>query len=138
MHEGAARLTVAIGDGHAARIVDEHGEEVLLRHRRLENQRRPEQTDEQHGERRQAERDEHESIAQAIGGRNAAIGEERHDRSRGHAAPDQQDGARERPRHVALLKHEGRIFEEETENVFHQALILQKAAVEGITSALFS
>jgi hypothetical protein len=47
LHERAARLAVAIGDRHAARVVDEDAEEVLLRHRRLEDQRRPEQADQE-------------------------------------------------------------------------------------------
>ena len=51
LDERAARLAVAIGDRHAARIVDEHAEEILLRDRGLEDQRRPEQAEEQDGER---------------------------------------------------------------------------------------
>ena len=51
----AARLAVAIGDAHAARVVDQHADVVALRHRRRQQQHRPEQADHQHDERGHAQ-----------------------------------------------------------------------------------
>ena len=59
LHELAARLAVAVGDEHAARVVDQDAEEVLLRNGRLENQRRPDQTEQQHRDEREPQPDEH-------------------------------------------------------------------------------
>ena len=53
--EGAARAAVAIGDLQAARIVQQDAEEILLRDGGLENQRRPQQAERDHGERRRDE-----------------------------------------------------------------------------------
>ena len=68
LDEVAARLAVQIGDLHAARVVDQHAEEVLLRDRGVHDQRRPEQAEEDERERGEAQADEDDAIAQpAIG-----------------------------------------------------------------------
>ena len=59
--ERPARLAFQIGDLHDPRIVDQDAQEVLLRHRRLDDQHRPEQAEEHEREdgrphRRQDER----------------------------------------------------------------------------------
>ena len=41
----------------------EHAEEVLLRHRRLDDEDRPEQAEEDEAERREAQRRQHDAIA---------------------------------------------------------------------------
>ena len=46
LDERAARLAVDVGDLHAARVVDEHAEEVLLRDGRLDDEHGPEQAEE--------------------------------------------------------------------------------------------
>ena len=124
LHERAARLTVAVGDRHAARIVDQHPEKVLLRHRRLENERRPEETDEEHGESGNAEADQNDAIAPAVGGRHAAIREKRQDRHRDTGGDEEQDPPRQGPAEIALLEHEGRVFEKEAEESFDHAFSL--------------
>ena len=40
LHEVGARLAVGVGDPHAARVVDQHADEVLLRHGGAEHQQR--------------------------------------------------------------------------------------------------
>ena len=52
--ERAARPAVAVGDLQAAGIVEQHAEEILLRHRGLENQRRPQQAERDDRERARA------------------------------------------------------------------------------------
>ena len=114
-----------IGDRHAARVVDQHAEKVLLRDRRLENQRGPEQTEEQHRERGEAQADQHHAIARPFGRRHAAIGQQREHRDGRGRRDRQQHRARQAPGEVALLEHEGRILEQEPKELFHhQALIL--------------
>ena len=56
LHECGARLPVDIGNLHAARVVQQHADEVLLRHRGLDDQQRPEQADQDDGEDREADR----------------------------------------------------------------------------------
>ena len=51
----AARLAVLIGHPHAARVVDQHADVVPLRHGGRQQQHRPEQTADQHHERRDAQ-----------------------------------------------------------------------------------
>ncbi len=67
LHERGARLAVDISNLHAARVVQQHADEVLLRHRGLDHQQRPEQADQDDGEERDAD-----------------AGERRRDRARGH------------------------------------------------------
>ena len=118
-------LAADVGDRHAARIVDEHAEKILLRHRGLEDQRRPEQAEEQDRERGEAQADEHDTIARAFGRRHAAVGEQREDRDRGRRRDRQQHRARQAPGEIALLEDERRVLEQEAkELVHHQALIL--------------
>ena len=124
LHERAARLTVAVGDRHAARVVDQDAEKVLLRHRRLEDQRRPEETDEEHGESGDAQADQDDAIAQTIGGRHAAIRQQRQQRHRDAGDDEEQDRPRQAPAEIALLEHEGRVFEEEAEQPFDHGLSL--------------
>ena len=49
LDELGARLPVAIGNRHAARVVEQDAEEVLLRHRGLQDQRGPKQAEQQNG-----------------------------------------------------------------------------------------
>ena len=62
--ELAARLAVLVGDLHAARVVEQDADEVLLRHRDLEQQHRPQQREE-HDQRTAPTRvaEEHDAIA---------------------------------------------------------------------------
>ena len=119
VHERAARLAVAIGDRHAAGIVDQHADEILLRHRRFQDQRRPHQAEEQQRQRREAEPHEHDAIPWALNGCQAAIGQQRGAGHRYRDGDAEQDRSRQPPGEVPLLEHQWRVFEQETEKPFH-------------------
>ena len=127
LHERAARLAVAVGDRHAARVVDQDAEKILLRHRGLEDQRRPEQAERAGppappaAARRAPTRSRGRSV-----GRHAAIGQQREDGDAAATADDdQQDRPGQTPGEIALLKQQRRILEQKAEEVFqHLALIL--------------
>ena len=132
LDERAPRLAVAVRNRHASRVVQQNAEEILLRHRGFEDQRRPEQAKEQHGERREPQADEHDTVARPIGRGHAAISQQREDRGRRSRRDDQQHRAGQAPAEVALLEHEGRVFEQEAkELVQHQALILTERPING-------
>ena len=120
LDERAPRLAVAVRDRHAARIVDQHGDEILLRHGRLEDQGRSHQAEQQHRERRQAQADEHQAVARTIERRQTAVGQHRGGRERHRAGDDEEDRPRQPPRDVTLPEHQWRIFEQETEKRFHR------------------
>ena len=65
LHERGARLAVDIRDLHAARIVEQHAEKVLLRHRGPHDQQRPEHADQDDGENGEADRRERDALAPA-------------------------------------------------------------------------
>ena len=65
---GAARLAVQVGDAHAARVVEQHADDVLVRHGGAQHQHRPEQADEQQPDQRGAQRRQHDAVAGASGG----------------------------------------------------------------------
>ncbi len=77
-HETRARAIVVIGDLHAARIVEQHGEEVLLRDRGLDHQHRPEQADGDEPDQGHAQRGQDDAITRAQSRAAAAIGGDRH------------------------------------------------------------
>ena len=138
LHERAARLAVAIGDRHAARVVDEDAEEILLRHRGLEDQRRPEQADQEDADHSQPQRDEHRAIDPLVGRRHAAVGQQREDGDRGRDHDRQQHGPGQTPGEIALLKQQRRILEQKAEEVFqHLALILPGPALLSRTHRSF-
>ena len=70
-------LAVAVGNPHAARVVDQDADEVLLRHGGAQDQHRPEEAEEQHRQRGEAQADEHEPVAQAAFERDRAVGDDR-------------------------------------------------------------
>ena len=63
LDELAARLALVVLDLHAARVVEQHADEVLLRHRNLELHRRTKQREEHRGHQRHAQSQQHEPIA---------------------------------------------------------------------------
>ena len=116
LDERAAWLAVAVGDRHAPRVVDQDAEEVLLRHGRLENQRRPEQAEEQDGERGEPQADQDDAIARTIGRpRCRDTSGARGPRAPCAAATTRSTGAGQPPAEIPLLEHERRVFEEKTE-----------------------
>ena len=52
LHVGAARLAVDVGDAHAARVVEQHADDVLVRHGGAQHQHRPEQAQQQQADER--------------------------------------------------------------------------------------
>ena len=115
--ELAARLALPIRDLHAARVVHQDAEEILLRDRRLEDQRGPEETEQDDGERGEAQGDEDGAVARR-GAADAAVGDER---VRRHDAGDENRGDH-RPRRaeheVALLEDQRPVFEQESKESF--------------------
>ena len=63
--ERAARLAVVIGHLHAARVVEQDADEVLLRHRDLEQQHRPQQAEQHDQEQTDADAEQHDAVAAA-------------------------------------------------------------------------
>ena len=61
--EVGARLLVAVRNRHAARVVNQHAEEVLLRDGGAQDQRRAEQAEQEKKEQQQADGDEHRALA---------------------------------------------------------------------------
>ncbi len=110
--ELAARLTVVIGDAHAARVVQQDAEKVLLRHGRAKNQNRPEETEENQADKAEAQRDEHHPVEPAGVARSASIREHGRERRRRRQSRRDVDRRRQREAQLALLKHVRRILEE--------------------------
>ena len=113
--ELAARLVLAIRDLHASRIVDHDREKILLRNRCLQDERRPEETEDNQRDDRDAERRERGTVA-AARLRHAQVGEDRIRRRR----DDGEDCDEHRPRHadgeIALLKDDRSVLEKELED----------------------
>ena len=62
---GGARLTGLIGNLHAARVVQQHAEEVLLRDGRFDDQQRTEQADQDDSEQGNPNDGQHHAVARA-------------------------------------------------------------------------
>ena len=138
LHERAARLAVEVRDRHAARVVDQDAEEILLRHRRLEHQRGPEQAEEQDRQRRQPQADQHHAVARGDRRPRCPDTSAARGRPAPHRRDDEQDRAGQTPGEIALLKEQGRVFEKEAEEVIqHQALILPGPAPVSRTHRTF-
>ena len=112
LDELAARLPAPVGDLHAARVVQQHRHDVLLRHRRADDERRPEEAEEDERQRRHAQHGQDDAIAQPSLAADAPVGD-----GGGH-----HDGARQHRRHqrtradveaeLALLEDDRPIAEE--------------------------
>ena len=112
LHELGARLPVAIGDRHAARVVDQDAEKILLRDRRLQNQRRAEQAEQQQRHHAEPQRDQHQrGRAWPVAG-DAAVGDQRGERGHGQRREAEGHRARGGKREVALLEDQRRVLEE--------------------------
>ena len=113
----AARLPfVGVVDLHAAGVVDEHGEKVLLRHRRLDDQHRTEEAEREQRDEGYPDREE-----QWRGGATAVAQDGKNDRDAGQA--ERHIGARAgRQAELSLLKDNGPIFEEKSEQRFEQGI----------------
>ena len=99
-------------DRHAARVVDEDAQEVLLRYRRLEDEQRTEQAEEQHRDDAEAQRDQDRAVARLIAlAGETAVGDERTTSHGGGCKQHQHSGSRHREPEIALLEDERRILE---------------------------
>jgi hypothetical protein len=78
----AARLAVDVGDAHAARVVEQDADHVLVRHRGAEHEHRTEQADEQQADERGAQGGEHHTVARREAARRPLVGDGGH----GHGA----------------------------------------------------
>ncbi len=121
LHEPAARLAVAVGDEHAARVVDEDAEEILLRNGRLEDQRRPDQAEQQRRDQREPQPDEHGLVAGRSFARNRSVRQEDAGRDRRGHEQDEQHRPGHAQHEVALLKDQERILEQEPESRVHDS-----------------
>ena len=119
LHEVRSRLVVAIGDGHAARVVDEHAEKVLLRHRGAQDERRPEQTEEQQRKQTEADDHEHGAFARLTVAFDPAVRNEARRRERGDGHQDQDAGPRRREGEVSLPEDERRVLEQSAKQPTH-------------------
>ena len=120
--ERATRLAVPIRDLHTARIVDEHAEEVLLRHRRLDDQHRPEQAEEHEQQRRGANRREDDpmmSVGSSTGrpGRSANVDR---DGSHDQIASATYDAGRGNEPEFTLLENDRPVIEEQPKERIEQ------------------
>ena len=79
-YELASRLSVVVGHAHAARIVQENPEKVLLRDGRPQNQDGSKEAEEHEGDETQPQRDQHCPVDQARVARGAPIGQHRRER----------------------------------------------------------
>ena len=78
LHVGAARLPVHVGDAHAARVVEQHADHVLVRHGGAQHQHRPEQADQQQADQRGAQGREDHAVAPGQPARRPLIGDRGH------------------------------------------------------------
>ena len=77
-HELRARLASPVRNLHAARVVHEHGHDVLLRHRGAHHERGPEETEEHQRQRGHAESRKDDLVAQTpLVHADATIGDDR-------------------------------------------------------------
>ena len=120
LHEFGPGLTFSpIRNGHAARVIHQDAQEVLLRHRRLEDDRRTEQTEEEQGDDAQTQADEQRPIPNAAVGDDAPVGNQGRQRQE---TDDRQPGNRHSSGgegELALLEDEHRILEQELEQPSH-------------------
>ena len=125
LHELQARRLVPVGDAHAARIVDQHAQKVLLRDDRRQHQGRSHQAEGEQRERRQAHDAEHDAFERPAVAPDLGVRPPRH-----HAGHDsQQDrqpaGPGRAEREVPLLEDQRPVLEEQLEQgIKHLDVIL--------------
>jgi hypothetical protein len=118
---GGARLAVDVRNLHAARIVEQDPEEVLLRHRGAHDQQRPEQAHQQDREDRQANRRQRDALPGPADASSIGVDRQarRHrDRRRGQV----RAGGRREPE-LSLTEDDRRELEEKSkQGVEHECL----------------
>ena len=131
-HELVARRLVAIGDLHAARVVDEDAEEVLLRHHRRQHEHRPEQAERQHAQRGDADDGQDGAVRRLAVPAHREIRAQREvGRAGGGAERKQADPGRPE-RELALLEDQRAVLEQELEEwLEHDPSAVPVATVNG-------
>ena len=115
LDERTARLGAPVGNLHASRVVDEDGEEVLLRNGCLDHEDRAEQAEQHEGERRQAQDGQDDPVAHAPARRDRPIREHgRNNRRHGDRRGDVRTGGGCETK-LPLLKNHRPIAEKEME-----------------------
>ena len=112
-------LAIAVGDRHAARVVDDDAQEVLLGHGGAQDERRAEQADDEHGQHAEPDRHEHQTLARGPFVRDGPVRDEGGGGERGKPQDDERHRPRGGEREVALLKNDARILEEKLEQPAH-------------------
>jgi hypothetical protein len=115
--ERAPRLPADVRDLHAPRIVHQHADEVLLRHRRPHDQHRPEQADEHQPQRRHPDRHERDPVLPHPATRTRRpVGQQRgDDGGEDDEAGNVGTGWRREPE-LSLLKDHGPVVEQQLED----------------------
>ncbi len=121
--ELAARFAVVVGHAHAARVVQQDAEKVLLRHCGAKDENGAEETEEHEAHETQPQSGQDRSVDPArITGRTP-VGQDGGERRRRRQAGRDIDRRPERQTQFTLLKDIGRIFEEKCkQRVEHGAL----------------
>ena len=115
LQEGSAGAAVEVLDLHAAGIVQQHAHEVLLRHHRRDHQGRPQKTEGEHRESREAESPEHQAIQRPGLAAHAQVGQKREQADQACHYGAGRDRARHPQGEVALLEDDRPVLEEELE-----------------------
>ena len=113
LHELAARLPGHIGNLHAARVVEQHGHDVLLVDGGAHDERRAEEAEEDERQRRQAQRGQDDAIPRtALGDLDAAVGEDGERRRDGRQTGGEERRPGEVEAELALLEDDRAIGKE--------------------------
>ena len=114
LNEVGPRFPVGVGDGHAARIVYQHAEEVLLRHGRSEDQERLEQAEQEHSHQTEAQAHQDETVAIGVAfPRHAPVSDQDAGRDDGDRDQPPRHRSGDREPEIALVEDERRILKEE-------------------------
>ena len=118
LHELQPGRLVPVGDAHAAGIVDQHPQEVLLRDDRRQHQDRPHQAEGEHGERRQTHDGQDHPVGRPAAAADLRVGPPRDDAGRHGGRHRESAGPRRAEREVPLLEDQGAVLEEQLEQRF--------------------
>ena len=119
--EGAARLTVDVGDLHAPRVVDQHTEEVLLRHSRLDDEHRAEEAEEHQQKGREADAGEHGAMPHVALAARAPIRQDRDRDGRDDHGGSNVRAGRRCQTELALLKDDRPVIEQQPKDRIEHA-----------------
>ena len=131
-HELVARRLVTIRDLHAARVVDQDAEEVLLGHHRGQHEHRPQQAERQHAQRGDADGGQDGAVKPLAVPAHRVIGAQGEVGRAGRRSQRQQAHPRRADRELALVEDERAVLEQELEEwLEHDSSAAPVAAVNG-------